>query len=574
MAKSKGKTVLSNLQEIEKNKQQQQQQHPSTPVRGGQQPQQQAQQAQQMKAASTLSSMSKPIVTTACRYGRNCKRSDCKFYHAHLSASPPVEGGVSGATSSQPSEEDVISSSGGTGTTTSSSSTANDSNYVSWIPQTLYIVNGANGAFEVKDKRSDCQTGPSPVIEYSLINVTSVVKTGENTFGNIVSAVKIDRAYFDERRRAMMKKRKRYMRCTAEQQQQQPQLFFGDFPVTADTSETVEMEDFTDSEEESASLGNDPTHPQQHQMQHQMDEQGNQPNHHHLSFTVDSRSSAPVDFEKGLSQLDDSGDTGTGAGGGGRGRGGGSDGRWYLFNHYSINPVTIEEVLSVDLSWKLPTTLMYIRKDYLGVGSEEEEEGNEQAAAESLKKKKALRRTKNSISPAVFNHDISVAQKMQQVQQGNGSLSSASGGSSVPLPLAIPTSFVPLEPSKERMPKRGDIVAMDAEFVMLNHEETELRSDGTRATIKPSHKSVARISCVRGSGPMEGMPFIDDYICTQDQVADYMTKFSGMSSFCGFYKIVPHFNLFVFLSSYRHSTRRPRCDPLLEAPDDAQVDVP
>jgi PAB-dependent poly(A)-specific ribonuclease subunit 2 len=158
---------------------------------------------------------------------------------------------------------------------------------------------------------------------------------------------------------------------------------------------------------------------------------------------------------------------------------------WFLFNHYSINPISTEEVVSNDLSWKLPSILIYVRKDLNDLHQN-------------------LLSIKNAITEDVFGEDICLATKARR-----GSI-----------------SFAPL--GKEEMPKKDDIVAMDAEFVTLNQQETELRADGTRTTIRPSQKCVARISCVRGFGPFEGQPFIDDYIATQDQVADYMTKFSGI----------------------------------------------
>ncbi|XP_074037897.1 PAN2-PAN3 deadenylation complex catalytic subunit PAN2 isoform X1 [Leptinotarsa decemlineata] len=156
--------------------------------------------------------------------------------------------------------------------------------------------------------------------------------------------------------------------------------------------------------------------------------------------------------------------------------------RWYLFNDFSISPVSAHEAAWFSLDWKTPCVLYY-------------------SSSEILKSKTEIHQP---LSRDVFNEDASLAR---------------SGGTRG-------ITFTPLHDNE--ILKSGDLVAMDAEFVTLNQEEAELRSDGKMSTIKPSQMSVARITCIRGSGPLEGTPFIDDYISTQEQVVDYLTKFSGI----------------------------------------------
>ena len=80
----------------------------------------------------------------------------------------------------------------------------------------------------------------------------------------------------------------------------------------------------------------------------------------------------------------------------------------------------------------------------------------------------------------------------------------------------------------EELPTPGTLVAIDAEFVSMQQEETEFRSDGTKRVIRPARLSLARVSVLRGDGPKEGIPFIDDHIHTSDAIVDYLTEFSGI----------------------------------------------
>ncbi|KAG0356532.1 poly(A)-specific ribonuclease [Podila minutissima] len=73
------------------------------------------------------------------------------------------------------------------------------------------------------------------------------------------------------------------------------------------------------------------------------------------------------------------------------------------------------------------------------------------------------------------------------------------------------------------------LIAIDTEFVALSREETEIRSDGTKSLLRPPRMSLARVSVLRGNeGPLEYVPFIDDYIATSEPVVDYLTEFSGI----------------------------------------------
>lgn len=119
---------------------------------------------------------------------------------------------------------------------------------------------------------------------------------------------------------------------------------------------------------------------------------------------------------------------------------------------YSISAVSPQEAVWFNLDWKVPCVLQYTAK----------------SSTESAP----------FISPQwtfdVFGEDKCIAR---------------SGGTRG-------ITFTPL--SADETPKKGDLVGIDAEFVTLNQEEAELRSDGKISQIKPSHMSVARVTCIRG----------------------------------------------------------------------------
>lgn len=133
-------------------------------------------------------------------------------------------------------------------------------------------------------------------------------------------------------------------------------------------------------------------------------------------------------------------------------------GQWYVFNDFNINPIALDEAPWYTLDWKVPCVLFY---------TSAESRRESRAAAAAAQPPVQL------VNPFVQDYFTQQSAKKR-----------------------YDLTFKPL--TADEVPKAGDYVAMDAEFVTLNPEENEISSDGKTTTIKPCHMSVARITCIRG----------------------------------------------------------------------------
>ncbi|CAO3669082.1 unnamed protein product [Umbelopsis vinacea] len=162
---------------------------------------------------------------------------------------------------------------------------------------------------------------------------------------------------------------------------------------------------------------------------------------------------------------------------------------WYLFNDFLVKNIDAEEVFSFKGSWKIPSILQYTRVD--------------------LDQLLDLSKLPSQVDLSILFKNISITNNASEEQQQQ--------------------SHKVL--SEDEMPKAGTLISIDAEFVALSQEETEIRSDGTKSVIRPSRLSLARVSVLRGeSGEMEGIPFIDDYIANSEPIVDYLTEYSGIEA--------------------------------------------
>lgn len=158
-----------------------------------------------------------------------------------------------------------------------------------------------------------------------------------------------------------------------------------------------------------------------------------------------------------------------------------SGGNWWCFNDFVITKCSgFNEVSAVDIHWKMPCLLGYVRRD--------------------------IRRRTGSKWWETRCKEVNVREVI-----GEGNRNAAIG---------LQTD--------EEPPGKGSVLALDCEFVMVSREEADIFGDGTRKVVVPARMALARVSVIRGYGRLHGRALIDDYVAVRENVVDYLTRFSGL----------------------------------------------
>lgn len=154
---------------------------------------------------------------------------------------------------------------------------------------------------------------------------------------------------------------------------------------------------------------------------------------------------------------------------------------WYLFNDFLVTSICENEALDFSSTWKRPCLLMYSNF------------GSANAAKAQFDES-----WKDKIDTHLLNE--------RHLTSGN---------------LDDPGHPECLLKKDESIP---DLVALDAEFVLIRNEISEVHSDGSKNLVSPKKLSLARLSVIRENEKV----LIDDMVESKLPIVDYVTAYSGI----------------------------------------------
>jgi PAB-dependent poly(A)-specific ribonuclease subunit 2 len=164
--------------------------------------------------------------------------------------------------------------------------------------------------------------------------------------------------------------------------------------------------------------------------------------------------------------------------------------KWLLFNDFCVTPIKERDVMAMYGHRKVPCMLFFAKA------------GSKAFENKSLTSSTAL--TKDGF------HDLCKEKPLTFGRQ-------------------LKNTFTHLDPRSESPGRSGmKTIGIDCEFVALSKTDKQLHPDGSETILKAARLVLARVSVVRGEGPLKNTPFIDDYVRAVEPVYDYLTRYSGL----------------------------------------------
>jgi len=166
--------------------------------------------------------------------------------------------------------------------------------------------------------------------------------------------------------------------------------------------------------------------------------------------------------------------------------------KWLLFNDFCVTPTDERDVMQMYGHKKVPCMLFFAKR------------------ASGQAKDSVSLKSLPDLSKDGF-HDLCYEKPLTYGRQ-------------------LKSTFTSLDPRTESPGSNGcmKVVGIDCEFVALSKTEKQLHPDGSETILKAARLVLARVSVVRGEGPLKNVCFIDDYVRAVEPVYDYLTRYSGL----------------------------------------------
>ncbi|GMI08348.1 hypothetical protein TrRE_jg7712, partial [Triparma retinervis] len=204
----------------------------------------------------------------------------------------------------------------------------------------------------------------------------------------------------------------------------------------------------------------------------------------------------------------------------------GEGGKWTLFNGFVVKDSKVEEARDYHEDYREPCLISYrlIEDDQgewfgdVGPGTPGQQHPRSGMSRREKSRHRATEQKMAAVKASLMSPDA-----IRELDYADNSMSIPV---SVMNALPINNSTEALYVNYDSLPSKGDLIAIDAEFVSVQHEDSVISSDGGRIVLMEGRSSLARMSMLDCRSGVDLL--LDDYVLPQEPVLDFLTRFSGI----------------------------------------------